>query len=186
MPTSSLYFALVTADWRGSLIALLLGTTIGQSGVSPAQAALLDNSTGRLLQSHPQQNAQPGSTPAAQRSIYLPLVQNSTSSSDNLSSRGLSTPQLIEQAFGRGDITNAERALYLAYALYEPKSLPLQFQSQVGWYGTRYVREVQPYLQNISAAASSAVQQELNRLSPLAATICDKQDGANPLIPPSI
>ena len=90
----------------------------------------------------------------------------------------MSTPQLIEQAFGRGDITDAERALYLAYALYEPKSLPLQFQSRVGWYGTRYVREVQPYLQNISAAASSAVQQELSRLSPLAATVCDKQDGA--------
>lgn len=90
----------------------------------------------------------------------------------------LSTPQLIEKAFAAREITARERILYLAYALYEPKSLPLQFRSNVGWYGTQYVQEVQKFLQGVNASATDAVQQELSRLSTLSSTVCDDADGA--------
>ncbi|MBX3010838.1 MAG: hypothetical protein KF832_04990 [Caldilineaceae bacterium] len=91
----------------------------------------------------------------------------------------LSTPQLIEQAFRAGAITAAERILYLAYALYEPESLPAQFHSQVGWYGTQYVVEVENFYRNVIASTTDATQQELSRLSTLAATVCDMEDGAS-------
>lgn len=45
------------------------------------------------------------------------------------------TPVLIQMAFDSFQITNEQRLLYLAYALYEPESLPVRFQSRVGWFG---------------------------------------------------
>ncbi len=47
----------------------------------------------------------------------------------------LETPLLIAQAFARGEITNEQRLLYLAYALYEHESLPHRFVSYYGWFG---------------------------------------------------
>jgi hypothetical protein len=38
-------------------------------------------------------------------------------------------------AYQRGEITNEQRLLYLAYALYEHESLPLRFRSNWGWFG---------------------------------------------------
>ena len=114
--------------------------------------------------------------PAPARQIYLPLLVNGAQSATVAPAR--STPQLIEAAFTNGEISADERALYLAYALYEPASLPTQFHSNVGWYGTQYVLELQNFMQSISAAATDAVQQELSRLNTLAATVCDNEDGA--------
>ena len=114
--------------------------------------------------------------PAPARQIYLPLLVNGAQSATVAPTR--STPQLIEAAFTNGEISADERALYLAYALYEPASLPAQFHSNVGWYGTQYVLELQNFMQSISAAATDAVQQELSRLNTLAATVCDNEDGA--------
>jgi hypothetical protein len=54
----------------------------------------------------------------------------------------LDTPTLINQAFDRGEITEEERLLYLAYALYEYKSLPPQYLSSVGWFGDTAVGEL--------------------------------------------
>ena len=53
-----------------------------------------------------------------------------------VSSRELSTPELIDQAYSRGQITEEYRLLYLAYALYEYKSLPhpLSKQCWMVWY----------------------------------------------------
>ena len=110
--------------------------------------------------------------------IFLPLLQQGAPSTNQVAVR-LSTPQLLEQALANGEITADEEALYLAYALYEPQSLPARFQSTVGWRGTRYVRELQSYFQNLNAAATSAVQQELARLQGMAATVCDNEDGVN-------
>jgi len=50
--------------------------------------------------------------------------------------RTISTPDLIQLAFERGEITAEYRLLYLAYAIYEPESLPKRFHSNVGWRGT--------------------------------------------------
>jgi len=131
----------------------------------------------------------PGATASAQRQtnpdtphtnqLYLPLLVNDAQPPAPTRGRGLSTPQLIEQAYQNGEITAEERLLYLAYALYEQASLPDRFHSNVGWYGTYYVREVQTYVQQMSAAATTAVQQELGRMGVLAATVCDKNDGPN-------
>src|SRR5262245_16631998 len=57
-------------------------------------------------------------------------------------SQYLDTPTLIDQAFDRGEITDEERLLYLAYALYEYKSLPPQYLSSVGWFSDVVVGEL--------------------------------------------
>lgn len=145
---------------RAILVALLFGVSF-----APYQVATAQTSSSEPLQ------------PASYQ-LYLPLLRNGSSSSTAVATPTLSTPLLIEEAFTRGEITAGERALYLAYALYEPKSLPARFQSNVGWHGTRYVKDVQNYLQNVNAAASDVVQQELSRLTTVANTICHKADGA--------
>lgn len=132
----------------------------------------------RFSTQSPMKQATPSAAqPAKARQIYLPLLVNSTQSATVAPTH--STPLLIEQAFVNGEISADERALYLAYALYEPASLPAQFHNNVGWYGTQYVLEVQNFMQHISASSTDAIQQELNRLSMLAATVCDNEDGAN-------
>jgi hypothetical protein len=57
-------------------------------------------------------------------------------------SQYLDTPSWISQALNRGEITDEERLLYLAYALYEYKSLPPQYLSSVGWFGDAAVGEL--------------------------------------------
>lgn len=55
----------------------------------------------------------------------------------------LSTPELIGQAYIKGEITSEERLLYLAYAIFEYESLPSRFRSNVGWHGTFILAELQ-------------------------------------------
>ena len=93
------------------------------------------------------------------------------------SAQYLDTPTLINQAFDRGEITEEERLLYLAYALYEYKSLPPQYLSSVGWFGDAVVGEL------IEAANSRAtlclmgphIRSELLRLvkKPDVDTVCN-------------
>jgi len=113
-------------------------------------------------------------TSAAQR-IDAPPIQDAPDSTT------LSTPQLIDQALARGEITKDERLLLLAYALYEPESLPSRYESQVGWYGTQYVRELIEAHTLLETAPTSPEQaSEMDRiLSTTAATICDVEDSAN-------
>ncbi len=87
----------------------------------------------------------------------------------------LSTPNLIDRAFAAGEISESERIQYLAQALYEPKSLPERFVSNVGWYGTWAVAEVKNYAAAKPDKTSVETRRLLNR--PLAATVCDKEDG---------
>jgi hypothetical protein len=49
---------------------------------------------------------------------------------------GLSTPQLIERAVQRGEVSRARGDLYLAFALADHRRLPERFQSDVPWRGT--------------------------------------------------
>ena len=94
--------------------------------------------------------------------------------------QGLSTPQLINQAYAEGQISAEERLLNLAYAIYEHESLPEEFEGTVGWYGTSIVRELHNAYDNERTAFSPAVRNELNRLlNSAAATVCGKEDGAN-------
>ncbi len=84
---------------------------------------------------------------------------------------GLSTPDRIEHDFLLGRISASQRIEFLAYALYEPAALPARYASNVGWYGTRYVAEVNRY----RAANPSSTIAGLGRA--LAATVCTKEDG---------
>jgi hypothetical protein len=54
-----------------------------------------------------------------------------------------STPNLIHHAFALGEISAEQRLLYLAYAFFEYESLPVQFQSNVGWHGTNILGELE-------------------------------------------
>ena len=90
---------------------------------------------------------------------------------------GLSTPQLIDQAHANSEISADERLVLLAYALYEPESLPAAYQSSVGWWGSEYVREL--YHAQLTTVSSAALD-EVDRVAATnAATVCDREDGPN-------
>lgn len=78
----------------------------------------------------------------------------------------LSTPELIDQALARGEITEEERLLYLAYALYEPESLPARYRSEVGWFGDVAVGELIDAVDSPATLCSMSpnVRNELLRL----------------------
>ncbi|CAN5759637.1 hypothetical protein BH10CHL1_BH10CHL1_25670 [soil metagenome] len=141
---------------------------------------IIDSGSGQQHIAAPIEQTPPdGALPTGLRQLYLPLIGNDVSSAAPVTTPTLATPELIQQAFDRGEITEGEQALYLAYALYEPQSLPVQFRSNVGWYGTQYVRQVQDYLQIVRASSPDAIHQELSRMITLAATVCDNEDGPN-------
>lgn len=87
-------------------------------------------------------------------------------SSPTARSQELSTPELIEQALARREITAEQRLLYLAYAVYEHESLPVQFRSNAGWRGTSIVKEIKEAADSpsVMCTLSPHVQSELRRL----------------------
>lgn len=168
--------------WSSNYLRVILIILFSLSaGTSRSAKALIigDDQTGRLptgLELPVAQTTDGTSAPTSSHRLYLPLFVNGKATAMTPPT-ALSTPQLLAQAVARGEITAAERILYLAYALYEPASLPAQFQSNIGWYGTAYVAEVRAYTEQAQAATTDAVRQELSRLSRLAATVCDNEDG---------
>jgi hypothetical protein len=80
--------------------------------------------------------------------------------------RKISTPDLIQLAFERGEITAEYRLLYLAYALYEQQSLPARFHSNVGWRGTSTDLEIYKAISSSSVLCSMSpyVRSEFQRL----------------------
>lgn len=95
----------------------------------------------------------------------------------------LSTPELIEQAYQDGRLTAEQRLLYLAYALYDAESLPKAYHSNVLWFGTAYVAEIEEALAArqsgrlppFSAETAAAFAQ----LAPDEITVCGQEDGPN-------
>ena len=81
------------------------------------------------------------------------------------STKDQSTPALIDQAFNKGEITDEQRLLYLAYAIYESESLPAQFHSNVGWCGTFIIEELHEAA-NIKriCSMSPSIRSEFQRL----------------------
>lgn len=80
--------------------------------------------------------------------------------------RLMSTPELIDEALERGEITSEEHLLYLAYAMYEYESLPIQFRGNAGWDATFIVLELQEAANNPSILCSMSLdtQREIQRL----------------------
>ncbi len=80
----------------------------------------------------------------------------------------LATPELIDAALARREITTGQRLLYLTYAIYEPESLPQEFRSIVPWRGTMVVREIKQYAASKETFCTLApdIQREIRRLIP--------------------
>jgi hypothetical protein len=91
------------------------------------------------------------------------IIPNSVTATKN---QRLSTPQLIDQAVANGEIASELRLLYLAYAVYEYESLPIQFRSNVPWDGTFYVKEIKEAIMSPSVMCTMSldVRSELLRL----------------------
>lgn len=77
-----------------------------------------------------------------------------------------STPDLIQQAFSIGKITNEQRLLYLAYALGDYEKLPSQYQSNIPWEGTLIALELNEAANssNVMCELSLFTQSELRRI----------------------
>ncbi len=123
----------------------------------------------------------------------LPLLAQSAGaaspSAPSGSSKSLSTEQIIEQAYSRGEITAEQRILYLAYAVYDVKKLPAQYYGTAGWYGTAAVAEIHHALQNQGTGKatplSATAVAELTQLTRPQGTLCDKPDKAKTTETPS-
>lgn len=120
-------------------------------------------------------------TPVTSQASGLPLTENESTGSQGTSA---STPDLIEQSYQSGAISAEERLLYLAYAIYEPQSLPAEYHSTTPWFGTDIVAELNAAFSAGAVGAASShsafAQSELNRLLRNdAATVCDQPDAAN-------
>lgn len=103
-------------------------------------------------------------TPSPSLACYpTPVNTHSTPSAHN---QELSTPALIEQALANSEITAEQRLLYLAYAIYDHSILPARFHSNVGWFGTAYVKELSEAITSpgVMCSMSPCVQSELRRL----------------------
>ena len=81
-------------------------------------------------------------------------------------SQYVDTPTLINQALDRGEITEEERLLYLAYALYEHESLPARFQSSFEWFGDVAADELDEVVDSTAKLCSMSpyVRSELLRV----------------------
>ena len=120
-------------------------------------------------------------TAGTSKASGLPLTENESTASQSVLA---STPELIEQSFQNGAISAEERLLYLAYAIYEPQSLPAEYHSNTPWFGTGTVAELNAAFSAGAFGAASShspfAQSELNRLLRNdAATVCDQPDAAN-------
>ena len=99
------------------------------------------------------------------------------------SNQDLDTPSLIQLAYDRGQITEEQRLLYLAYALYEHESLPTRFLSNVGWFGEGAVEELQEALTppEVICSMSPHVRSEFQRLFTLDTT-CEEETWTSILV----
>lgn len=87
----------------------------------------------------------------------------------------VSTPVLIQRAWERDEISEGEKVLYLAYAVYDYESLPAEFRSDVGWHGTRAVKEIYEAISTQKLCEfEESVQDELHRLKPEQAINCEE------------
>ena len=115
--------------------------------------------------------ATPGGAPLELRTpsaVHVPERIATPTISSGQQVPALSTPDLIEAALAKGEITAEQRLLYLAYALYEPVSLPEQYRSDVPWRGTLYVREIKTAITStdILCVMLLEIRQELQRIVP--------------------
>jgi hypothetical protein len=108
--------------------------------------------------------------PTMEEATRLPQLE--TEETGHSPSPSLTTPELIDAATARGTITSGERLLYLAYAVYEPDSLPEEYRSNLPWRGTLVVREIKEFAVSPDTFCTLApyIQREIRRLIPESAS----------------
>ncbi len=86
-----------------------------------------------------------------------------------------STPALITRAFANGEITDEQRLLYLAYAIFELSSLPMRFRSYQPWEADSEVKEIGETITSRAkmCSLSAGTQAELRKLFQDEAVKCD-------------
>jgi hypothetical protein len=84
----------------------------------------------------------------------------------NRPSQKYSAPDLIQLAFVRGEITEEERLLYLAYALGDFEKLPTRFDSNYPWSGTFIAMDLHEAVtsKSVMCKLSPYTQSELRRI----------------------
>ncbi len=109
--------------------------------------------------------------PTATRPTVTPALLETGTPSPASPVGDLSTPELIDAARQRGEITPGQRWLYLAYAIYDYEALPAAYRSKVRWDGTLYLRDLKQVVASPESmcALEPEVQAELRRLLPGAA-----------------
>ncbi|HEX9839522.1 MAG TPA: hypothetical protein VGA72_09255 [Anaerolineales bacterium] len=85
---------------------------------------------------------------------------------DYQETRKLSTPDLIGKAYIEGKISEEERLLYLAYAMFEYESLPKRFHGSAPWSGTFILAELYEAANSPSVlcSMSPSIRSEFQRL----------------------
>ena len=102
---------------------------------------------------------------AASGFFVLVVIIVISKTNQNEMKKKFSTPELIGKAYARGEITDDQRLLYLAYALYEHESLPLRFRSNVGWFGEMAQYELEVLNDpSVFCSMSPHVRSEFQRL----------------------
>jgi hypothetical protein len=96
-------------------------------------------------------------------------------STQNRKAQKFSTPDLIQLAFIRGEITEEQRLLYLAYALGDYENLPTQYHSNYPWSGTFIIMELREAVtsKSVMCKLSPFAQSELRRVLQIEGVICD-------------
>lgn len=93
-----------------------------------------------------------------------------SASPTTLANHVLATPDLINQAHERGEISEEERLRFLSYALYSPDQLPDRFRSPVPWSGTQYALEIARAPQVQSAALNAGFCDQPGNFASMAET----------------
>ena len=103
----------------------------------------------------------------------LSLVGFSRISSVNGQAKA-ATPELLNEAVARGDLTQAQADLYLAYALTDYEKLPREYHSSVPWDGTLPLLHLQE--RTAKMEASTTKSEIVDALS----TVCGDSSGTLP------
>lgn len=84
----------------------------------------------------------------------------------NRPSQKYSSPDLIQLAFAKDEITEEERLLYLAYAIGDYEKLPTRFHSNYPWSGTMIILELDETVNSKEEMCnfSPFIQSELRRI----------------------
>lgn len=106
--------------------------------------------------------------------VIIALTSYSQNRTDD-SNQNLSTPELIDRAYNRGQITEEERLLYLAYAIYEYESLPTRLRGSVEWEGSSVIMDLNRAVVSPATVCSMSpyVQNELRRVLPNKLATCN-------------